>query len=117
MKRRWYGAPALRHALVLRLVWGVTLLFIPARVLRALGAPDTRRRAQAVMRILGCRHVVQAGSLLCCGDIARRLGLVADALHALSDVAFAAMSPSWRHPALGDAAITTGLAVMDVRLG
>lgn len=79
------------------------------------GAPgaDARR----IARVLGARHVLQAGVELAAWPRWRRLGATADLLHAASGVGLAAVDPRWRRVALADAALATSWAVVGIALG
>ena len=64
------------------------------------------------MRVLGARHVAQAGAEWAFGGRARRIGTVVDLLHATTSVGFAVVDPRWRRAALSDTTVTTGFVVL-----
>lgn len=94
----------------LRAAWGVALLAVPARVLRALERSDHTRAQVVVARILGARNVLQAAVTAAVGGPSiRREGAVVDGIHVLTSLGMAAASRRWRRLALADAAIAAGL--------
>jgi hypothetical protein len=100
---------------LLRAAWGVALLAVPARVLGALERTDHTRAQVLVARILGARHVIQAGVVTVVGGSSiRREGAVVDGIHALTSLGMAAASRRWRRLALTDAAIAAGLCAAGV---
>jgi hypothetical protein len=64
------------------------------------------------MRVLGARHVAQAGAEWAFGGRARQIGTVVDLLHAATSVGFAVIKPGWRRAALSDTAVTTTFVVL-----
>jgi hypothetical protein len=97
-----------------RVAWGVALATVPDRIL---GVTQPKRSdtpvAPRILRVLGVRHVLQAGvETLAPVPAVHYLGAVADGLHALSGVGLAAVDQRWRRAALIDSAIaaTFGLA-------
>jgi hypothetical protein len=91
--------------------WGVVLLLAPQRVLRIGGRPPAPRAAVAVARVLAVRQLAQAVVTTAwpAGWVAGASAAV-DAIHAGTDVGFAATSARWRRIALVDAAIAAALA-------
>lgn len=101
-----------------RLGWGLTLLTAPDRCIELAGGPDDAGvDARRIARVLGARHVLQAGVELAAWPRWRRLGATADLLHAASGVGLAAVDPRWRRVALIDAALATSWAVVGIALG
>jgi hypothetical protein len=95
---------------IARTGWGTALLIAPGRVWARLGVPAPGPAMLAVTRVLGARHLAQAALR----PVGRPHGTIAvgvDALHAVSDVAFAAASPRHRPVVLVDAAVALGLAL------
>jgi hypothetical protein len=100
--------------LILRAGWGTLLLISPGTVLRLFGGADQGVMPRRVMRVLGARHVAQAGAEWAFGGRARQIGTVVDLLHAATSVGFAFVDPRWRRAALSDTAVTTGFVVLGV---
>jgi hypothetical protein len=110
MAARWrFGAVT-----AVRAGWAVVLLVAPERVLRAGGEGAVTPAAVAAARVLGARHLVQAGvNAATGGGAVAALGAVVDALHATSCVGLAAVSPRWRRIAALDAVVEAGFAAAD----
>ena len=100
--------------LALRAAWGTVLLVSPGLVLRLFGGADESGGPRLVMRILGGRHLVQAGAEYRFGGRAREVGIVVDLLHGATSVGFGLLQPAWRRAALTDAAVAGGFAVLGV---
>ena len=98
--------------LALRIAWGTALLISPGTVLRLFGGKDAGTTPRRVMRVLGARHIAQAGAEWAFGGRAREIGIVVDVLHAATDVGFSVVNARWRRAALSDTAITTGFVVL-----
>ena len=98
---------------VFRALWGLSALAAPGRVVRLFGAGAHPRAARRTARILGLRDVAQA--TLPAGPVERphRLAAVVDAVHVATMLALAAVSRTWRRPALTSA----GVAALLVLLG
>lgn len=94
-----------------RAACGVALLLAPERILAWAGGAPVPPAAVTVARVLGARHLVQAGvtAFAPAGPIVG-LGAVVDVMHASSDAALAAVAPRWRRAALIDACLAVGLA-------
>jgi hypothetical protein len=105
------GRSAVSGLAALRAAWGAALLISPAAVAaKVTGPPD--RRVRAVARLLGARHVLQAAVTSAEPTAAVVVaGVLADALHALSMVAVAAVDRGHRRVALVDAGIAGGFAL------
>ncbi len=73
--------------LAIRAGWGMTLLIAPGPVLRLFGGADEGRAPRRVMRVLGARHIVQAGAEYRFGGRAREIGIGVDLLHGTTSVA------------------------------
>ena len=100
--------------LILRICWGTVLLISPGAVLRLFGGADQGVAPRRVMRVLGARHVAQAGAEWAFGGRARQIGTVVDLLHAATSVGLAIIDPRWRRAALSDTAVTAGFVVLGV---
>jgi hypothetical protein len=94
-----------------RMGWGGLLVGAPDLVLATLtGRPATRSQAR-VLRVLGTRHLVQAGI-----ELARptrgviRSGAAVDLLHAATCAGAVAFLPAWRRAALVDGTGAVGFA-------
>jgi len=95
--------------------YGVALLTVPGALIGLTGAAPGRREC-AVARLLGVRHLVQAGLTV----VAQRAdpgnsvllggGAAVDLLHAASMLALGAVDDAVRRTALTDAAVETALA-------
>jgi hypothetical protein len=100
-------------SVVVRTGWGLLLLFAPRRVLAAAGHPRPSIAAENVTRVLGARHHLQSGVITAKPlPAVVEAGAFADALHALSAAALAAVSPRWRTAAVGDALIAGSFAIL-----
>jgi hypothetical protein len=97
---------------LLRIGWGGGLVVQPRVVLRLLGGVPQGSKPRRIMRILGARHLLQAAATWRFGRRAGQVGVVVDALHAATDVAFAGLDRRWRRAAATDAAITSTFAVL-----
>lgn len=91
--------------LAVRVAWGGLLLAFPGQLLRAMGGSDQGRAPERVMRVLGLRHLAEAGAEFRFGARARRIGIGVDALHAATAVGFGVIDQRWRRAALTDAAV------------
>jgi hypothetical protein len=101
----------IRTTAAVRAGWGLILLTRPEQLLRAHGGGPVPPAAIAAVRVLGVRHLLQAGAsaVLATGSVAG-LGALVDMAHAGSVVALAAGSSRWRRAALTDALIEAGFA-------
>jgi hypothetical protein len=96
--------------------YGVALIGAPG-LLIGLTGQKPGRRACAVTRVLGARHLIQAGVTAAsqCIDPGTSVvlsgGAAADLLHATSMVALGAADPHVRRAALSDAVVETTLAM------
>lgn len=102
---------------LLRATWGAALLTVPDAVL-AITQPGrpTPVPARVVLRVLGARHVAQAGvELRWPRPRVLTAAAVADGLHAISGLALAAAGPRWRRPALLDSAVAGGFCLATAR--
>jgi hypothetical protein len=100
-----------RTTAAVRAVWGTVLLLLPERLLSAGGDRPTPAPAVTVVRVLGLRHLLQAGvaAAVPTGPVAG-LGALVDTAHASSCVGVAAWSPRWRRAALIDLLVETAFA-------
>jgi hypothetical protein len=94
-----------------RVVAGTALLVAPGRVLGDLPHQEIKGAARTFARILGARHLVEAGVLLR-GHGRRRvlLGAGVDGVHAATMFGLAAMRPDVRRLALTNAFAASALA-------
>jgi hypothetical protein len=101
----------IRTTAAVRAGWAVILLVLPERLLRADGRGPVPATAVAAVRVLGVRHLLQAGAsaVLPTGSVAG-LGAIVDTVHAASCVGLAAGSPRWRRAALADVLVEAGFA-------
>jgi hypothetical protein len=107
--------PASSLAIGVRLAWGALLCAVPGRILKLMGGADEGVVPRRVMRVLGARHVIQGLAEHRYGGAARRLGVVADLLHAATDVGFGVRDPRWRRAAFTDAVIAGAFAFVGLR--
>jgi hypothetical protein len=112
---RW--KPAAPAPLIIRAGWGLILLIVPGTVLRLFGAADTDCTPRRVMRVLGARHLAQAGAEYRLGGRAREIGIGVDLLHGTSSIMCSVVSPTWRRVALVDAGVATAFAVLGATNG
>jgi hypothetical protein len=101
-----------------RAAWGGALLVAPGAVLALTTRSDPAflGAARTVLRVLGARHLVQAGvELRRPGAAVLGAGAVVDGLHAASGVTLAALDRRWRRSALLDAAVATGFCLATAR--
>jgi hypothetical protein len=98
--------------LALRAGWGAALLVAPGSVLQLSGDVDAGTTPRRVMRVLGARHLVQAGAEWAGGGRARQIGTVVDLLHAATSVGCSVVSPRWRRAALIDTAVTAAFVLL-----
>jgi hypothetical protein len=69
------------------------------------------------MRLLGARHLVQAGAEYGLGGRAREIGAGVDLLHGTTSVHFGVLRPPWRRAAFIDAAVAISFAILGVTNG
>jgi hypothetical protein len=94
------------------MAWGAALLVSPGTVLRLFGGVDAGTAPRRVMRVLGARHMAQAGAEWAFGGRAREIGIAVDIVHAATDVGFSIVNPRWRRAALSDTAVTAGFVFL-----
>ncbi|MDQ6783184.1 MAG: hypothetical protein M3063_07040 [Actinomycetota bacterium] len=112
MKAQSTGAD--RAALVVRTGWGLLLLGAPGLAVRAAGGTD-ERASRRVVRVLGARHLAEAGLEARHGPGVRRAGGAVDLLHAVTAVGFGVADRRWRRPALADAVVASAFAATGLR--
>jgi hypothetical protein len=107
-----------RTTAAVRAAWGTMLLVLPAQLLRASGDGPVPVAAVTTARVLGLRHLLQAGvsAAIPTGSVAG-LGAIADTVHASSMALLAAASPRWRRAALIDIVVESALATAGWRTG
>jgi hypothetical protein len=92
--------------------YGAALLLAPGPVIRLATGCRPTRRAGAVARLLGARHLAQAALTAAFpGPAAFTIGAQVDAMHAASMLLLAAVSPSARRMALTDVPPEAAFAV------
>jgi hypothetical protein len=105
------GGRQVRATAAVRTAWGAVLVLMPGRLLRAgVGRPVPASAVTAV-RVLGLRHLLQAGvtAALPTRPVAG-LGALVDTAHASSCVGVAAWSPRWRRAVLMDLLVEAAFA-------
>lgn len=98
-----------------RAIYGLALLCRPRLVLELSDAPPDGRAPVTVARVLGARHLLQAAVTIAIPD--RRvvlLGVVADGLHAASDIGVATVDRRWRQAALIDSVLAASFAAAGI---
>jgi hypothetical protein len=108
MTARVASVPARGHLVympVVRVLYGLTLLILPHRLLSAAGLRDDAR-ACFFARVLGMRHLAEV-ALVPRGS---RTGAAIDAIHAASALGWAALDRTHRRGLLANAAIAAALA-------
>jgi hypothetical protein len=101
----------MRVAPVARAAYGALLLAAPKRLLAVGDLDRTPGWAPAVVRLLGARHLLQAGVLGLRPGLGP-LGALVDLAHASTDVGCAALLPAMRRSALLDAGVALLLAAV-----
>lgn len=96
--------------LMIRAVWGTMLVLSPARLVG--GSPDREhRRLMLGARLLGARHLIQAGLLVRhAGEPPPRWSISVDAMHGASMLVLAVPRSNLRSVALRSAAVASGFA-------
>ncbi|SEG47680.1 hypothetical protein SAMN04489712_105434 [Thermomonospora echinospora] len=103
-------------ALLARGCWGAALLVAPGLLLRASAGRPTSPADRWVLRVLGLRHLVQAGLYVRHPTpVACAVGGAVDVLHVASCLAVAPFASRWRRPALADAVVESALTVSTIR--
>jgi hypothetical protein len=91
--------------------YGAALCCAPGLLIGLAGGPASDQRARAVARILGARHIAQAGASVLRPDPALlTLGAGVDALHAASMAALALADTPYRRTARTDALAAAAFA-------
>lgn len=99
-----------------RAAWGATLLLAPRTVLTHVHGVRVDERSLVVARVLGARHLVQAGATLVTPRPAGlALGVVVDVLHAATAAGLAALDPTRRRAGVVDTVSATVWAVAGAR--
>ncbi|MHA6783264.1 hypothetical protein ACVGOW_20060 [Pseudonocardia saturnea] len=101
-----------------RAVWGVVLLAVPDAVfaLATRHRAGEPRRARVVLRVLGARHLVQAGLVtLRPRSWVLTASASVDGVHAATCLGLAALDRRWRRPVLIDAAVATAFCLATAR--
>lgn len=98
-----------RVSIGVRTVWGAVLLGVPGLLVRVAGGTD-ELASRRVVRVLGARHLVEAGVEARHGGAVRRAGGVVDLIHAVTAVGFGLADGRWRRPALADAVVASAFA-------
>lgn len=98
-----------------RAAYGLVELVAPGLLIQAVLHEQSDSRDRAVARVLGARHVLQAGATLAVGSpVAHAAGSVVDLLHALSMYGLAGLDRRRRRAALGSALVATSAAVLEL---
>jgi hypothetical protein len=99
---------SVRAAAVVRAGLGLAMLTRPREVARLLGAPPSG--PHAVLRVLGLRHLAQAGALAYRPNRATATAsCVVDGTHVLTCLLLAAAAPPRRGPALREAGVESAV--------
>jgi hypothetical protein len=101
-----------------RAAYGIALIVVPAKVLRAYGGDPADRAATTAARVLGGRHLAQAALTgNDPGPIRKYGGALVDALHAASMFALARADAPRRRPALIDGSIAAAFCLAGIAAG
>ncbi|MDQ6934789.1 MAG: hypothetical protein M3130_05815 [Actinomycetota bacterium] len=93
---------------LVRAGWGAAELVAPDTVAQGLFGLPLDSRSRGVARVLGFRHLVQAGLTLARpSTTVLTIGVGADALHAASMLALARVDHEYRRAALASAGVAT----------
>ncbi|WP_225813594.1 hypothetical protein [Streptomyces spinosus] len=95
---------------VARVMWGTVLTTVPGAVLRHCPRTARNTAADAVVRVLGARHLVQ-GLATAAGVMPPAWAALPDALHAATMAGLAVYSPRWRTAASVDFAVAGAFTV------
>jgi hypothetical protein len=98
----------------LRGAYGIALCAAPGPLMGLLGGPPPGRRARAVARMLGARHLAQASLLGMGGPAVASLGAEVDLLHAASMFGLALVVPRRWRAGLADGLIATAFAAASI---
>lgn len=90
-----------------RACWGLFLIGVRPRWLRSVGLA-THEANVLLVRVLGVRHLVQAGMQAIGRNRARRIGALVDLAHLLSMLLLGGLTARHRKPVLLDAALAAG---------
>ncbi len=101
-----------RVTAAVRAGWAGALLLVPGKLVGIGGQLPVPPSAVAIARVLGVRQLLQSAATMVAptGPVAG-LSTAVDALHAGTDLGFAAVSRRWRGITVVDAAIATAFAV------
>jgi len=100
---------------VARAGYGITLLAVPERVVKAFGGDPSDATVTVMARVLGARHLLQALVIGKDPGAFRRYGAAfVDCMHAASMFGVAKVDPLRHKPALVDGSIAAGFALADV---
>lgn len=98
----------LRPLELARGAWGLACVVAPAAMVQTVGGAPADHRAVVVTRVLGARHLVQAGfTAVAPGPAVLAAGTWVDVVHALTAVGFAAVDPRRARLSLIDALVAT----------
>jgi hypothetical protein len=98
---------------LIRAAYGIALICDPSRLIRLPTGARPSRRARAIGRVLGARHLAQA--VICAAVPAQWLvsaGAAADLAHAASMTALSSRDTELRPALLADSAIATAFAAV-----
>lgn len=108
-------AAGVRGVELARALWGAGLLLSPGKILRALGV-EVDKRSVSTARVLGLRHLVQAG--MSGIDPSRErltLGVWTDSAHAATALALAMIDRARARAAVTDALVASAWAALGHR--
>ncbi|MDQ6806636.1 MAG: hypothetical protein M3065_17100 [Actinomycetota bacterium] len=115
MQGEYPGSNVARALIAVRALWGTVLLIAPEVVLGDLPHQRVDRAARGFARVLGARHLTQAAITSRDATLGWVVaGAVADAIHAATMAALAALRPDRRKLALTNVATATALAAAGV---
>ncbi len=106
----------MRYTAIVRASYATLLLLASGTVVRLVSGGSEDRVTTVAGRVLGFRHLAQALIVDCAGTRSRLLvGVVIDAVHALSMLGLALSSKGYRRPAALDAVLATGWTLNGLR--
>jgi len=99
---------------IVRGCWGAYELGRAGRAATFLGAHPSDRRARAVVRVLGARHLVQAAMTLNADPVGHLVGGTVDLTHSASMVLVASLDRRRRRGAAASAAIALAFGIAEL---
>jgi hypothetical protein len=113
-ERSWARQPSRRWIFgAVRAGWGTALILYPDVLVKVASGRTPTNTSRVVARVLGARQILQAAvTLRWPSRTVRDLGVVTDALHAASGLAFAVPRTPWRRLAFLDSTVAATFATV-----